>query len=135
LQIPGGAAETWIVLNKIDLPSENKVNIRRNKTCDILFHVSAATGEGVDRLLQAVGNRARNFFGSEPSLVGRERHRKALNAAMLALERALSEGSRGREDIIAEELRFAATSLGRLIGRVDVEDILDAIFRDFCIGK
>jgi tRNA modification GTPase len=135
LQIPGGAAETWIVLNKIDLLPENKINIRRNKTCDILFHVSAATGEGVDRLLQAVGNRARNFFGSEPSLVGRERHRKALNAAMLALERALSEGSRGREDIIAEELRFAATSLGRLIGRVDVEDILDAIFRDFCIGK
>ena len=39
------------------------------------------------------------------------------------------------EDIVAEELRLAAGQLGRLIGRVDVEDILDVIFRDFCIGK
>ena len=41
----------------------------------------------------------------------------------------------GREEIIAEELRLAAQALGRLTGRVDVEDILDVIFRDFCIGK
>ena len=41
----------------------------------------------------------------------------------------------GREELIAEELRSAATTLGRLTGRVDVEDILDVIFRDFCIGK
>jgi tRNA modification GTPase len=47
----------------------------------------------------------------------------------------LAEGERGREDIIAEELRTAATMLGRLTGRVDVEDVLDVIFRDFCIGK
>jgi tRNA modification GTPase len=40
-----------------------------------------------------------------------------------------------REELIAEELRMAATALGRLTGRVDVEDILDVIFRDFCIGK
>ena len=41
----------------------------------------------------------------------------------------------GEEDFLAEELRIAARSLGRLTGRVDVEDILDVIFRDFCIGK
>ena len=41
----------------------------------------------------------------------------------------------GREDLLAEELRIAARALGRLTGRVDVEDILDVIFRDFCIGK
>ena len=40
-----------------------------------------------------------------------------------------------REDLLAEELRIAARALGRLTGRVDVEDILDVIFRDFCIGK
>jgi tRNA modification GTPase len=39
------------------------------------------------------------------------------------------------EDLIAEELRLAAWALGRLTGRVDVEDVLDVIFRDFCIGK
>jgi tRNA modification GTPase len=49
----------------------------------------------------------------------------------------LAEGAKtgGREELIAEELRAAATVLGRLTGRVDVEDILDVIFRDFCIGK
>ena len=51
------------------------------------------------------------------------------------LERALGEAPAGREDIVAEELRVAAAALGRLTGRVDVEDILDVIFRDFCIGK
>jgi tRNA modification GTPase len=54
---------------------------------------------------------------------------------MSALDRALLEGGMHREEIIAEELRSASSNLGRLLGRVDVEHILDAIFRDFCIGK
>jgi tRNA modification GTPase len=53
----------------------------------------------------------------------------------LALDRTLAEGEKGREDIIAEELRLATAHLGKLTGRIDVEDILDVIFRDFCIGK
>ena len=44
-------------------------------------------------------------------------------------------GETQREDIFAEELRLAARALGRLTGRVDIEDVLDVIFRDFCIGK
>jgi tRNA modification GTPase len=52
-----------------------------------------------------------------------------------ALRRALRDDLARREDLLAEELRIAAYALGRLTGRVDVEDILDAIFRDFCIGK
>jgi tRNA modification GTPase len=40
-----------------------------------------------------------------------------------------------REDIVAEELRLASRALGRLVGKVDVENVLDVIFRDFCIGK
>jgi len=47
----------------------------------------------------------------------------------------LAQGTSGHEELIAQELRAAATTLGRLTGRVDVEDILDVIFRDFCIGK
>ena len=54
---------------------------------------------------------------------------------MAALDRCLAEGPSGHEELIAEELRAAAVTLGRLTGRVDVEDILDVIFRDFCIGK
>lgn len=78
---------------------------------------------------------AATYFGAEPALVSRERQRKLLEATSRALKAALAEGLHGREDIIAEELRTAATALGRLTGRVDVEDILDVIFRDFCIGK
>jgi tRNA modification GTPase len=58
-----------------------------------------------------------------------------LEETVAALDRCLAEGKSGREELIAEELRAAATTLGRLTGRVDVEDILDVIFRDFCIGK
>jgi tRNA modification GTPase len=65
----------------------------------------------------------------------RARHRAALERTVAALDRALGEGESGREEVVAEELRLAATELGRLTGRVDVEDILDVIFRDFCIGK
>ena len=58
-----------------------------------------------------------------------------IDQAVEALGRALAEGSGGREDIVAEELRLAGRELGRLTGRVDVEDVLDVIFREFCIGK
>jgi tRNA modification GTPase len=59
----------------------------------------------------------------------------ALEETVAALARANAEGVHGREDIVAEELRMACQSLGRLTGRVDVEEVLDVIFRDFCIGK
>jgi tRNA modification GTPase len=73
--------------------------------------------------------------GAEAALVTRERHRRALEDALTALRRALMPGLAANEDLLAEELRIAARALGRLTGRVDVEDILDVIFRDFCIGK
>ena len=61
--------------------------------------------------------------------------RRVSRIALAALRRALKPDLAGREDLLAEELRLAARALGRLTGRVDVEDILDVIFRDFCIGK
>ena len=73
--------------------------------------------------------------GAESALITRERHRRALEEVLAALRRAQSGDVAAREDLLAEELRIAATALGRLTGRVDVEDILDVIFRDFCIGK
>jgi tRNA modification GTPase len=80
---------------------------------------------------------ARGYLGStEPAVVTRQRQRRALEDAADALGRAVEEGkNNGREDIVAEELRLGARWLGRLTGRVDVEDILEVIFRDFCIGK
>jgi tRNA modification GTPase len=98
--------------------------------------ISARDGFGIDRLLSRIATFAEaTLGGAEPALVTRERHRHALQAAMDALNRAGTLPTRGAEDLLAEELRAAATALGRLTGRVDVEDILDVIFRDFCVGK
>jgi tRNA modification GTPase len=122
-----------VVYNKVDLVAGPKP-----VPCQVdgPLSISAKTGEGLDELLQKLNAYARNHLGSaEPALVTRQRHRHALEEAAGALRRALAEGTNGREDIVAEEFRLAARALGRLTGRVDVEDVLDVIFRDFCIGK
>jgi tRNA modification GTPase len=78
---------------------------------------------------------ARDYFGSgEGGLIGRARQRKLLQETAASLHRSISAVGEG-EELAAEDLRVAAHSLGQLLGRVDVEDILDVIFRDFCIGK
>jgi len=98
------------------------------------FSISLIAGQGPDALLAELERFAGAFLaGAEQSLVTRARHREALEASLAALRRAESLAS--AEDLLAEELRSAAQALGRLTGRVDVEDVLDVIFRDFCIGK
>ena len=133
------AAELWVVPNKIDLlgaldgrnESRNDIESRF-----ISYPISATNGQGLNELLAALGAFAGRFLGTgESSLITRQRHRQALSETLAALERAQSEGAAGREDLLAEELRLASRSLGRLVGKVDVEAILDTIFRDFCIGK
>ncbi len=100
------------------------------------FNISATSGEGFDALLAELARHAETYLaGGEQALVTRVRHRRALEETLAALERALSPALAGHEDLLAEELRTAAAALGRLTGRVDVEDVLDVIFRDFCIGK
>lgn len=103
---------------------------------DAGFNLSATSGEGFDLLLAELARYAQDFLaGAESSLVTRARHRHALEETLAALRRAIAPEMAGQEDLLAEELRIAARALGRLTGRVDVEDILDVIFRDFCIGK
>lgn len=73
--------------------------------------------------------------GAESALITRARHRNTLVDCLTALRRAMAAPAASREDLLAEELRLAGRALARLTGRIDVEDILDVIFRDFCIGK
>jgi len=78
---------------------------------------------------------ASDLFGAnEGALITRERQRRLLEDTAAALERSVAAIAQG-EELAAEDLRAAAYSLGRLLGRVDIEDILDVIFREFCIGK
>ncbi|MCD8526584.1 MAG: tRNA uridine-5-carboxymethylaminomethyl(34) synthesis GTPase MnmE [Alphaproteobacteria bacterium] len=96
--------------------------------------VSAKTGAGLDELLKVIESRLHDLMGvrtDNPSLT-RQRHRTALEEALVCLARAPTAPL---PELIAEDLRLAIRALGRITGRVDVEDLLDVIFRDFCIGK
>jgi tRNA modification GTPase len=133
-QVPAGA---WVVVNKIDLADlkdEKKIEsefINKNA----IHFISSATGAGVTELVGAISGFAESFFTREAALVTRERQRAHLRETLVALQGAQQAAQEGREEIMAEHLRLAARALGRLLGRVDVEDVLDVIFRDFCIGK
>ena len=133
----GDPSAVWMIRNKIDLlPAESKFALAPDRSGRRTFAISAQTGGGIDMLLVALARHAAEVFVlGEPSIVTRARHRAALTETVEALDRAIAQGARGQEDLLAEELRLAARRLGRITGRVDVEDILDAIFRDFCIGK
>jgi tRNA modification GTPase len=124
-----GSAPAWLVRNKIDLGSAGGEGLELPE-----FRISAARGDGVADLVAALVGFARDFFGStEGGLVTRERQRRLLMDTAASLDRSVA--SIGGEELVAEDLRSAAYSLGRLLGRVDVEDVLDVIFREFCIGK
>lgn len=120
----------WTIRNKLDdvmsgamiTPAEQPV-----------FSISAKNGRGLSELTDRLVQFASSHFDDEVSLITRARHRTLLQDAADALGRAFR--MREEPELIAEELRIAIHSLGRLTGRVDVEDILDSIFRDFCIGK
>jgi tRNA modification GTPase len=94
--------------------------------------VSALTGEGVDCLLAALGGRVAQSYRIEAPVLTRARHRQALEETVSALRRSLSAPL---PELRAEDLRVAVRSLGCITGAVGVEDLLDVIFRDFCIGK
>lgn len=122
--------EVWSVSNKCDLTAA------RSATGPGRHRVSALTGEGVGDLLDSVTDHLRDRLeaGADP-LITRERHRRELELAEGALRRALCGDHAVAPDLVAEDLRRAAAALGRIVGRIDVEDVLDAIFSEFCIGK
>ena len=96
--------------------------------------ISLKTGAGLVALIAAITAIARERLESagDTPVLTRPRHRQALTEAVEALDRA--ETARAPE-LFAEDLRLAVRSIGRITGAVDVEELLDSIFRDFCIGK
>lgn len=115
-----------LVVNKIDLKSD--VKLPQN-----YLGVSVHSGHGIDTLIAAIENRVVELMESAPSpLITRARHREALRDANLVLSRwdlALPL------ELACEELRVAATALGKITGKIWVDDVLDLVFSRFCIGK
>ena len=133
-------AVTWKLRNKIDLPQGISAAAgagagSRASEREPEFGISASRGDGVAELVTALIAFAEEYVGSEEgALITRERHRQLLTEVAAPLHRSLEAIGQG-EELAAEELRAAAYSLGRLLGRVDIEDVLDVIFRQFCVGK
>jgi len=124
-KIPEGVKANLIVWNKSDLPSFKKNNG---------LSLSLKTGEGFLDLLDALTALVKKRLETkdESPALTRPRHRHALQEALGALEHAKTARA---PELFAEDLRLAARAIGRITGSVDVEEILDSVFRDFCIGK
>lgn len=120
--------DALLVMNKADQPGATPPLSDRP-----VLQVSARTGDGVPALLQALTDEvSRRYAPSGAPALTRARHRAALEECRENLQRALSAPL---PELAAEDVRLAARALGRITGRVDVEELLDVIFRDFCIGK
>ena len=119
-----------VLLNKADLLNGD---IPADLAGHPLIALSCKTGQGIELLLSALHEmaEARLSPGSGPALT-RARHRTALIEAEAALRRVAQETL---PELVAEDVRVAARAIGKITGRVDVEAMLDIIFREFCIGK
>ena len=120
-------------LARADLTVWNKADLPSPAPRDGL-KLSLKTGAGLDALLAAIERLVaqRMERGSEAPVLTRARHRHALEQAAAALARSRDSTV---PELFAEDLRLAVRAIGRITGRVDVEELLDVVFRDFCIGK
>ncbi|MDZ5451644.1 tRNA uridine-5-carboxymethylaminomethyl(34) synthesis GTPase MnmE [Labrys sp. ZIDIC5] len=98
--------------------------------------LSARSGAGMPALLERLEQAARTALESgETALVTRERHRRELEIVKAHLATVQAADETTLVEFVAEDLRLAVRAIGRLTGRVDIDEIYDVIFREFCIGK
>ncbi|MGA0171886.1 MAG: tRNA uridine-5-carboxymethylaminomethyl(34) synthesis GTPase MnmE [Pelagibacteraceae bacterium] len=123
--------DSIVVLNKSDLSSDNSGEYKNN---GIL--ISVKNNKNIDKLIDLIKDKlSKKIINTKNILVSRERHRNKLNLCLLELEKFLEKKQSKEIELAAEDLRMATRHLGAIIGKVDVEEILGSIFKDFCIGK
>lgn len=124
------AAGDLVLLNKMD-----KAGVTYPPTASDTLRISAKTGQGLTGLRARLEQTVKERLASEEAApLTRARHREAVSLAAEAVQRAQCALPKGAE-LAAEDLRLASRAIGRLTGRFDVEQVLDAVFSKFCIGK
>jgi tRNA modification GTPase len=119
-----------VVLNKSDIANKQKHSFKE------AVLVSVKENKNIDELINKIKNHlSTKFTLSKNILVTRERHRVKLNHCLNEIDNFLRKDQKKDIEMAAEDLRLATRHLGGIVGKVDVEEILGSIFKDFCIGK
>jgi tRNA modification GTPase len=122
-----------LVLNKIDIKKGNK--FLEDKIYKPI-RISAKKNLGVSNLVKTISKKIDDHFKvNEDNIISRQRHKKSLENTVLFINKCLNKKSISQIDLAAEDLRLAVRNLGEIVGYVNVEELLDRIFKDFCIGK
>ena len=124
--------DTIVLLNKSDV--QDKQNHKFD--VDTIF-ASVKNNKNIDKLINKIKEKLSKKFSSKNNshLITRERHRIKLNWCLKELDNFLNKDQNTDLELAAEDLRMATRHLGSIAGKVDVEEILGSIFKDFCIGK
>jgi len=124
----------WGVMTKSDAVDALCISSSEAPTGELKIEISAKTGRNLDMLIKRLECYAQQCMSVEGSLiVANERQRSAIRSAEVALKAATDENA--PLEIVAEDIRRACFFLESLIGRVGVDDVLERIFSQFCIGK
>jgi len=123
--------DSIVLLNKSDI--KNKENHKFD--VDTIL-VSVRDNKNIDQLIKKLKEKlSKKFISSSNVLITRERHRVKLNECLKEIDKFLKKDQNKDIELAAEDLRMATRHLGSIVGKVDVEEILGSIFKDFCIGK
>ena len=124
--------DSIIVLNKSDINNKQNQNF---KNVDVVL-VSVKKNENIIQLTAKIKEKLnKKFITSSNVLITRERHRNKLNKCLKEIDNFLLKDQNKDIEMAAEDLRLATRHLGGIVGKVDVEEILGSIFKEFCIGK
>jgi len=123
--------DSIVLLNKSDI----KGNQDHKLDADTIL-VSVKNNKNIDILIKKLKEKlSKKFTSNNSALITRERHRVKLNDCLKEIDKFLEKDQSKDIELAAEDLRMATRHLGSIVGKVDVEEILGSIFKDFCIGK
>ena len=123
--------DSIVLLNKSD------VQVKENHKFDVdTVLASVKDNKNIDKLINLIKQKlSKKFSSTNNALITRERHRVKLNECLIEIDKFLKKDQHKDLELAAEDLRMATRHLGSIVGKVDVEEILGSIFKDFCIGK